>query len=179
MKWRQTNWALALWSQWRAISDPCPNDNKYPINSEKMDDKTIRFFTNDLEPIEGQLKQVIYIYIYEEWSRIIEAKRKRYLAFHWIGIDLTHVGSGVFLLDVLYQELPHGRAGTSFDWNARILSYHFVIDGLDRLGICFHPTDLSFRCVVVVSRTGRTGGHTDANRENTNKWQKQKTFTSD
>lgn len=68
-----------------------------------------------------------------------------YLAFHWIGIDLTHVGSSVFSLDILYQQLPHGRARTSFDWNARILSYYFVIDGLDRFGIGFHPANLRTR----------------------------------
>ena len=68
--------------------------------------------------------------------------KKFYLTFHRVRIDLAHVRPGVFGFDVLYQQLPHGRARTSFDGDARIVSDHVHIYRLDGLRVGLDPSDL-------------------------------------
>ena len=74
-----------------------------------------------------------------------------YLAFHGVGVDLAHVGSFVFTLDVGDDQLP--RLGTVMPYrNPRIVRDDMSVDRLDGFRIGFDPSDFIAAQVSDVAR---------------------------
>ena len=61
---------------------------------------------------------------------------RTYLTLHRVCINLAHVQSLVFLLHALYVEIPRGVIAVRHR-DPVIVSYHVIVDRLDRLGIHF------------------------------------------
>ena len=77
---------------------------------------------------------IVAIGIYREPS-------KTYLTFHGISVNLTHVFACVLLLYVLDVEIPCVVIGVGHA-DTGVVCDHVVVDGLDRLGVGFHPSYL-------------------------------------
>lgn len=69
-----------------------------------------------------------------------------YLTDHRIGVDLTHVLATIFLLDVLYMQIPRRIIGMGY-WHPGVVRDHVVVYSLDGFGVSLHPAHLKTKAI--------------------------------
>lgn len=125
-----------------------------------------------LEPTKLYVR--LYVYVDYKWTNICpqfpllscssarrpsdvlpEKARDKYLASHWVRVNLTHVCATVVYLDIGDVQFPSVMAVVSHR-EPRVVSHHVRLDGEDGLRIGLDPRHLNERTYFYFMRENKT-----------------------